>query len=276
MVADLGTYAKLEQNNAQQDMGVSSEHATDFSFPISAQCKTSQPQAPGKPVVLSCTPEPSNFQARTTEGSIVPGGVGGVGGGSSGGRGGAEGWMAKDDGQRFMPIAINSARRTSVSLRVPSAGAVKEIQFLVHDAHHGGPTMMVSRTREVEVNADAGIFGAPANVAVAHLAPTFSNSQAFQGEAAREAMKGRGGREERRDKTAERKRSSGWQDSRRAIAVSISSSDSSGAASSSSLASSLECDSHLASGSEPEQLSRLQDPCPSTQLVSELNLKPKP
>jgi hypothetical protein len=185
--------------------------------------------------------------------------------------------MAKDDGRGFMPIVINNARRTSVCLRVPSAGAVKEIQFLVHDAHHGGPTILASRTREVEVDADAEIFGAPANVAEAHLAPSFSDRQAFQGEAARETMKERGGREERRDKTAERKRSSGWQDSRQrqAIAVSISSSDSSDADSStSSLASSLKCDSHLASGSEPEQLSRLQDPCPSTQLVSEQNPEP--
>ena len=192
--------------------------------------------------------------------------------------------MAKDDGQGFMPIAINSARLTSVSLRVPRAGAVKEIQFLVHDTHHGGQTILVSRAREVEVDADAGIFGAPPNVAVAHLAPSFSNRQAFQSEAAREAMKGRRRREQRRDKRAEaeQKSSSAWQHSRQAIAVSISSSDSSDAASSSdssatasspSLASSLECDSHLASESELEQFSRLQDP-PSTQLVSELSPTP--
>jgi hypothetical protein len=280
VVADLGIYAKQSSHKsyANPDMGVSSEHA----FSIAAQSKTSPPKAPGKPVVLSCTPQPSNFRARATQGSIVPGGArgegGGVGGGSSsscsGGSVEGEGWMAKDDGQGFMPIAMKSARRTSVSLRVPSAGAMKEIQFLVHNAHHGGPAILVSRTRDGEVDADAEIFGAPANVAVAHLAQSFRNRQAFQGGAAREVIKWG---EERRNKRAERESSSAWQHSRRTMSVSISSSDSSDAASSTSLASSLECDSHLASGSEPEQLSRLslQDPCASTQLVSELNQNSK-
>ena len=171
MSADLGTYAK-------QVSGGSSDHSLDPSFPVSAQ-PASPPQALGKPVVLSCTPEPSNFRARAAVGGLVTvtgagedkpqGGwqqvrhrlfEGNCGASSSssddargtaceGGGGGR--WIARDDGQ-FMPIAQNSARRTSVSvMRVPSAGAVQEIQFLVHDG------ALISRCDE----GAAGVFDPP-------------------------------------------------------------------------------------------------------------------
>ena len=146
--ADIGTYAHDQGGDTHPGhvaypyrSGQSTTHSLACASTVAEQVPVPFP----KPIVLSCTPETSRARLRPADKALAfPHQASAI---EPEYRQGQEfasalvekaSWMARDDGQRFLPLSggrDNAGRTTNVSLRVPDkfSGSVQEIQFVMQN-----------------------------------------------------------------------------------------------------------------------------------------------